>query len=143
MLLVFFRIASPMTLIRTMLLKRKYLTLNTLTIINISTAFLLLSITPYVMYYLSLVVRKSVFLHMAKTKTQISCTVTAQLISAFVFAIWIVQSLYYLNPKFQASCHLLWLYSPVFVGPSWKPRRSIFSQRGSFNVLPADESGNK
>ena len=28
-------------------------------------------------------------------------------------------SLYYLNPKFQASSHLLWLYSPVCVGPSW------------------------
>ena len=27
----------------------------------------------------------------AKTKAQISCAVTAQLISAFVFAIWIVQ----------------------------------------------------
>ena len=28
-----------------------------------------------------------------------------------------VQSLYYLNSKFQASSHLLWLYSPVCVGP--------------------------
>ena len=42
----------------------------------------------------------------AKTKTQISCAVTAQLISAFVFATWIVQHLYFLNPKFQASSHL-------------------------------------
>ena len=33
-----------------------------------------------------------------------------QLISAFVFAIQIVQSLYCLNPKFQASSHLLWLW---------------------------------
>ena len=40
-----------------------------------------------------------------------------QLISAFVFAIWIVQSLYYINLIFQASCQLLWLYSPVCVGP--------------------------
>ena len=39
----------------------------------------------------------------AKTKTQISFTVTAKLISAFVFATRIVQSLYLLNPKFQAS----------------------------------------
>ena len=38
----------------------------------------------------------------AKTKTQISCAVTAQLISAFVFAIWIVQYLFILNTKFQA-----------------------------------------
>ena len=34
----------------------------------------------------------------------------------FVFATWIVQFLFYLNPKFQASSHLLWLYSPVCVG---------------------------
>ena len=38
---------------------------------------------------------------------------------------------YYLNPKFQASSHLLWLYRPVCVGPSRKPRRPVFSQRGS------------
>ena len=56
--------------------------------------------------YTSLVVRKPDFPY-AKTKTQISCAVTAQLISAFVFAIQIVQSLYYLNLKFQASSHLL------------------------------------
>ena len=37
----------------------------------------------------------------AKTKPQISCAVTAQLISAFVFATWIVQSLYFLNPNFK------------------------------------------
>ena len=30
---------------------------------------------------------------------------------------YIVQSLYFLNPKFQASIHLLWLYSPVCVEP--------------------------
>ena len=58
----------------------------------------------------------------AKTKTQISFAVTAKLISAFVFAIRIVQSLYYLNLKFQASSHLLWLYRPVCVGPGRKPR---------------------
>ena len=57
---------------------------------------------------------------------------TAKLISAFVFAIRIVQFLYYLNPKFQASSHLLWLYSPVCVGPGRKPRRPLFSERGSF-----------
>ena len=67
----------------------------------------------------------------AKAKTQISCAVTAQQISAFVFAIRIVQSLFYLNPKFQASSHLLWLYSPICVGPGRKSRRPVFSQRGS------------
>ena len=47
---------------------------------------------------------KTGFLHMRKQRTQ--------LISAFVLAIRIVQSPYYLNLKFQASSHLLWLYSP-------------------------------
>ena len=66
-----------------------------------------------------------------KTKTQISFAVTANLISAFVFATRIVQSLFYLNLKFQASSHLVWLYSPVCVGPGRKPRSPVFSQRGS------------
>ena len=56
---------------------------------------------------------KTGFLHMRNTKAQISFTVTVKLISAFVFTTRIVQSLYFLNPKFQASSHLLWLYSPV------------------------------
>ena len=54
-------------------------------------------------------------------------------ISAFDFATQIVQSLYLLNPKSQASSYLLWLYSPVFVRPGRKPRRPVFSQRGSNN----------
>ena len=41
--------------------------------------------------------------------TQISSALNAQLFSAFVFTTWIVQSLNFLNPKFQASSHLLWL----------------------------------
>ena len=57
--------------------------------------------------------------------------VTAKLISAFVFTTRIVQSLYFLNPKFQASSHLLWLYSPVCVGHGRKPRRPVFTQPGS------------
>ena len=48
------------------------------------------------------------------------------------FHLRIVQSLYYLNPKFQASSHLLWLYRPVCVGPGRKPRRPLFSERGSY-----------
>ena len=47
------------------------------------------------------------------------------------FATRIVKYLYFLNPKFQASSHLLWLYSLVCVGPGRKPRRPVFSQRGS------------
>ena len=85
---------------------------------------------------MSRVVRNPAFAY-AKTKTQISCAVTAQLISAFVFATWIVQSLFYLNPKLQASSYLLWLYSPVCVRPGRKPRRPVFSQRGSIILILA------
>ena len=49
------------------------------------------------------------------------------------------QSLYFLYTKFQASCHLLCLYSLVCVGPGWKPRRPVFSQRGSFHVCRVKE----
>ena len=63
------------------------------------------------------------FFAYAKTKTYISCAVTTQLISAFVFATQIVQSLYLLNPKVQASSYLLWLYSPVCVGSGRNPER--------------------
>ena len=57
---------------------------------------------------------------------------TKKLISAFVFAARIVQSLCFLKPKFQASSRHVWLYSLVCVGPGGKPRRPVFSQRGSF-----------
>ena len=36
-----------------------------------------------------------------------------------------------LHPKFQAASHLIWLYSQACVGPGRKPRRPVFSQRGS------------
>ena len=62
---------------------------------------------------------------------QISFAVTAKLISAFVFATRIVQFLFYLNPKFQASSSFLSLYRPVCVGPGRKPRSPVFSRRGS------------
>ena len=48
-----------------------------------------------------------------KTKAQISCMVTAQVISIFLFTTLIVESLYFLNSKFQASTRL----SPVVVQP--------------------------
>ena len=80
--------------------------------------------------------RKPAFLHMQKQRRRsASRSVTAKLISAFVFATLIVRSLYFLNLKFQASSHLLWLYSPVCVGPGRKPRRPVFSERGSFYLL--------
>ena len=43
------------------------------------------------------------------------------LIHAFDFAIPKLQSIYYRTPKFQASSHLLLLYSPVCVRLVWKP----------------------
>ena len=85
------------------------------------------------LHHLSLGMRKPAFAY-AKTKMQISFAVAAKLISAFVFATRIVRSLFYLNPKFQASSHLLWLHSPVYIGPGWKPRRPVFSERGSSNL---------
>ena len=46
-----------------------------------------------------------------------------------------MQFLFCLNLKFQASRHLLWLYSLVCVGPSQKPLRPVFSQQGSFGKI--------
>ena len=60
---------------------------------------------------------------------------SAKLISAFVFATRIVQFIFYLNPKFQASGSFLSLYRPVCVGPGRKPRRPVFSRRGSDDLI--------
>ena len=49
---------------------------------------------------LSLIMRKPVLFAYAKTQAQISCAGTERLISAFIFATYIVQFLYFLNPKF-------------------------------------------
>ena len=46
-------------------------------------------------------------------------------ISAFDFATWIVQFLYFLNPKFPASSHILCLYSSMCLRPVQKPRFSL------------------
>ena len=85
---------------------------------------------------MSPVMKKTRLFANAKTKTQISfaVTATAKLISAFVFSTWIVQSLYFLHSKFQASSHLLWLYIPVCVGPGRKPRR-LFSHNEAHMVI--------
>ena len=58
---------------------------------------------------------KTGFFAYAKTKAQISCAVTAQLISAFVFATRIVYFLLYLYPNFQDSMFLMWLFRLVCV----------------------------
>ena len=61
----------------------------------------------------------------------------AKLISAFVFATRIVQFLFYLNPKFQASSSFLCLYRPVCVGPGRKPHCWFFHEAAhlSFQVM--------
>ena len=46
--------------------------------------------------------RKPAFCICEKIKTQISCALTAKLISSFVFTTETVQSFNFLNPKFQA-----------------------------------------
>ena len=74
-----------------------------------------------------------------KTKVLISCAVTAQLISAFVFPTWIVQSLLFLNPKFQASSLYLRLYRPVYVRPGLKPRNPVSLHHSSYEVLQRNE----
>ena len=55
--------------------------------------------------------RKPVFAYV-KTNAQISCAVTAQLIRAFVVATRIVQTLFFLNQKFQAPSLLLICVQP-------------------------------
>ena len=67
--------------------------------------------------YVSYVMRNLLFAFATK-KVQISCALTTQLISsAFVCVIYILQSLYPLNPKFQASSNLLRLVSDLVRNP--------------------------
>ena len=63
-------------------------------------------------------------LHMRKQRRRSA----SRLISAFVFATRIVQFLFYLNPKFQASSSFLCLYSPVCDGPVRKPHCWFFHE---------------
>ena len=74
---------------------------------------------------------KTRILPMQKTNAQISCAITAQLISAFIFASRIVKSIFFLMPKFQASSLFLWLLRLVCVRADWIPQRPVFSRRGS------------
>ena len=70
----------------------------------------------------------------AKTKSQISCAVTAQLIIAFVFVTQIVQFLFFLNPNFQAIfCRCTGRFVSDLVG------NPVFSRGSSYSVK--DEVG--
>ena len=90
--------------------------------------------------YLSLRMRKPKIAY-AKTTTQISCAVTAQLISAFVVAKRIVLFLFYIYQKFLASSFMLSLYSLVSVGPCRKPKSLDVSYTGSFSVSSLPHNG--
>ena len=57
--------------------------------------------------YMRRVMRKPTFCICENKGAEISFTVTAKLISAFVFATRIITFLYFLNPKFPAPRHLL------------------------------------
>ena len=77
---------------------------------------------------------KTGFLHMRKQRRRSASRLNREADHSFVFASHKVQSLYFLNLKLQVSGHLLWLYSPACVGPGWKSRRPVFSQRGSYKI---------
>ena len=79
---------------------------------------------------------KTSFLHICENKDADQLRGNREADQRLCFRSRIVQSLFFLNPKFPASSHLLWLYSPVCVGPGRNPRRPVFSQRGSFVTGP-------
>ena len=70
-------------------------------------------------YYMSHVMRKPAFCICENKDTD---QLRSYCISAFVFTTQIVEFLFFLNLKFPAYNHLLWLYSPVCVGPIRKPK---------------------
>ena len=61
-------------------------------------------------------------------------------VSTFAFATWIVQSLFFLHPKFQASSCLLSLHRLVCVGPGRKPTLLVFSRKGSFHHFTLNQN---
>ena len=66
----------------------------------------------------------------------------AKLISAFDFATCEVQFIYFLNPKFPASSHLLWLLRLVYVGPVQKPHCWFTHKVSHLLYLPNCSSDN-
>ena len=48
------------------------------------------------------------------------------------------QLLYFLNPKSQATRYFVRLYIPFCVGTGRKPRRQVFSRRGSCRLICCD-----
>ena len=70
--------------------------------------------------------KKDLPLRKQRRRSAVQWKVTAQLISALVFATWIVQPLFNLYSKFQASSIFLRLYRPVCVKPDWKILKTGF-----------------
>ena len=74
-----------------------------------------------------------------RKKAQISCAVTAQLISAFIFDTHTCTCSsipQFINPKFQAS-HLPWLCSPVCIRPGRKPGNRLSHDAAHIVSLPS------
>ena len=67
---------------------------------------------------------ENMFFAYAKAKAEISCGVTAQMISPFAFTTQ--YNPLFLHQKFQASSLDLALNKLVYIGPSLKPRRLVF-----------------
>ena len=68
---------------------------------------------------------------------QISFTVNAKLISAFGFATRIVQSLYYLNPKFQACSYIFCGCAVWFMSDLVRNPEDWFSQNEAYmSIIP-------
>ena len=84
---------------------------------------------------MSFVMGKQAFLYV-KSKKQVSCGVTVQLVSAFALTLCIVRFLYFLNLKCQTPKHL-WLHRLNYDGPGQKPfpRKLIFSHHSSHDVF--------
>ena len=59
---------------------------------------------------------KTCFLHMRKLRRRL----------VPLFSLQIVQPLYFLYPKYPASNHLVWLYSPISVRHGRKSKRKTF-----------------
>ena len=78
-------------------------------------------------YYMSRVMRKPYFCLCENRGAD-------QLRSNFVFATWIVLFLFFLNPKFQASNHPLWLHRPVCIGHARKIVNMVVSLYRHFQL---------
>ena len=66
--------------------------------------------------------KKAVFLYMRKQRRS-----NREADQRLFSATRLERFIYFLNSKFQASFHLLWLNSRVYVGPGRKARRPVFS----------------